>query len=233
MNKNAIFLIAGCILLVCVACRDKSVVEQSRVEPPPATDSVSLKQEPVADSSAVISSEGALTLPVKIEISPDLPQKGDRITLKLTGVPDGASVGYVWKHEGTLLQEAGNTLKLGENFKRGDRIECRVTVTASGKSDAWAVIVKVANAVPVIEQPVSMVKVHDRVYRFLFKATDPDGDTLSYSLKDPVEGAVIDKQTGEIQYSVPAGSSGKQSFIVRISDGNGSDLFYTIEFEPK
>ena len=39
-------------------------------------------------------------------------------------------------------------------------------------------------------------------------ATDPDGDTLSYSLLDPPAGMVIDSSTGIINWQIKEGDAG-------------------------
>lgn len=229
-------VIVVCFLLGLSACKAKGTPEQTL--PSQQQTAQSLTQESRDSSSGqtggnavVTAPEGALVLPVRIEVTPDSPQRGDIIKLSLTGVPEGATVSYEWRQNGSLLNESGSSLKLAENFKRGDKVDCRVSVTASGKTDVWTVSTTVANGNPIIEAAATLVKVQDRVYRITFKAKDPDGDTLSYELKDPVDGAVIDKQTGEIQYSVPAGKSGKHAFSVLVSDGNGGDLVYNIAFE--
>lgn len=183
-------------------------------------------------STAVpLSSSGTLFLPVRIEVSPDIPRRGDTINLVLSGVPEGATVGYEWRHNGTLLNESAGSLKLTEAFKRGDKVDCKVSVTSSGKTDVWMVTTVVGNSIPDIQVAATLTKIQDRVYRITFKATDADGDTLSYSLKEPLEGAIIDKQTGEIQYSIPVGKSGSHAFVVLVSDGHGGDLVYNIAFE--
>lgn len=237
MKPFICYLVIVSFFLVGLAgCKAKGTPEQS----PPSQQQTAQSStgESRAPSSgqtggnAVITApEGALVLPVRIEVTPDSPQRGDTIKLNLTGVPDGATVGYEWRQNGTLLSESASSLKLAENFKRGDKVDCRVSVTASGKTDIWTVSTTIANGNPIVEAAATLVKVQDRVYRITFKAKDPDGDPLSYALKDPVDGAVIDKQTGEIQYSVPAGKSGKHAFSVLVSDGNGGDLIYNIAFE--
>jgi len=236
MKKLIFFLIVGCVLLGLTGCKAKGTTDQS--QPPqqqavqsPAGENRSDSSGQAAGNAVVTSPEGSQVLPVRIDVSPDIPQRGDTIKLTLSGVPDGAAVGYEWRRNGSLLNESASSLKLADDVKRGDKIDCRVSVTAAGKTDIWTVSTTIANASPIVEVAATLVKVQERVYRITFKAKDPDGDTLSYSLKDPVDGAVIDKQTGEIQYSVPAGKTGKHAFSVLVADGNGGDLIYNIAFE--
>jgi len=225
--------ISSCLLFGLSGCKEKGTIEQSQSPQQQAAQPLTVESKPgqAGGNAVVIAPEGALVLPVKIDVTPDIPQRGDTMKLSLTGVPEGAAVSYEWRQNGSLLNESTSSLKLGDDVKRGDKIDCRVSVTAAGKTDIWTVSTTVANANPIVEVAATLVKVQDRVYRISFKAKDPDGDALSYSLKDPVEGAVIDKQTGEIQYSVPAGKTGKHAFSVLISDGNGGDLVYNIAFE--
>ncbi|MHC4687062.1 MAG: putative Ig domain-containing protein, partial [Planctomycetota bacterium] len=58
-----------------------------------------------------------------------------------------------------------------------------------------------------------------KVYSFRVRATDPDGDRLSYSLGNAPEGMGIDAETGEVTWNVPQDFTGEVPVIVAVSDG--------------
>ena len=64
-------------------------------------------------------------------------------------------------------------------------------------------------------------------------ATDPDGDTLTYSLAAGPDGATINSASGAISWATDAGDVGGHSFTVSVSDGNGGtdDESFTVTVE--
>ncbi len=57
-------------------------------------------------------------------------------------------------------------------------------------------------------------------YTYQAMAIDPDGDSLIYSLVDPIAGMAIDGNTGQITWTPDADTFGLQEITVRVDDGN-------------
>jgi hypothetical protein len=60
------------------------------------------------------------------------------------------------------------------------------------------------------------------VYSYDVNATDPDGDTLTYTLSVAPSGMNIDYTTGIISWSPSSLQLGDNEVIVRVSDGTSS-----------
>jgi len=67
------------------------------------------------------------------------------------------------------------------------------------------------------------------VYTYQVKASDPDGDTLVYSLEAPPNGMTIDPATGLLTWVVPLEFKGKQGVGISVGDGHGGSAKYSIE----
>ena len=73
----------------------------------------------------------------------------------------------------------------------------------------------------------SSQELNDRVYRYDADATDPDGDSLTYSLVDAPAGMSIDPATGAISWPVSLASVGAYAVTVRAQDADGSSAIQT------
>lgn len=71
--------------------------------------------------------------------------------------------------------------------------------------------------------------------RSLLKATDPDGDPLTYSLKSAPPGVTINPTTGLIQWNVPPDFKGMAPITVSVTDGHGGEVMqsFTVEIIPE
>jgi hypothetical protein len=68
----------------------------------------------------------------------------------------------------------------------------------------------------------------DTTYTYQVKATDPDGDTLAYSLESPQDGITIDPSTGLLKWVVPKEFKGKKDVSITVSDGHGGTAKYNL-----
>ena len=68
------------------------------------------------------------------------------------------------------------------------------------------------------------IKFNGHNYEGQIIASDPDGDTLVYSLKSAPSGMTIDGSTGLIKWNVPTDFKGKAPFKVVVSDGHGGEI---------
>ena len=78
------------------------------------------------------------------------------------------------------------------------------------------------NSSPVIESdPVTTAK-EGAVYTYDVEATDPNEDTLTYSLTISPTGMTINSTTGVITWTPTEGQVGENEVVVEVSDGNKS-----------
>ena len=85
------------------------------------------------------------------------------------------------------------------------------------------------NQKPVVTKPNSELKVNDpnnpsplafgRTWNYTVEASDPDGDTLTYKLRESPSGAKIDQKTGEITWRPKRAQQGSYTFLVAVGDG--------------
>jgi hypothetical protein len=140
---------------------------------------------------------------------------------------------YAWQKNG---QPAGNGNNLTVPVKRGDKVAVTVTPfdgKARGKSAT--LFREILNTSPVIEGQ-ERFQVNDNDVTFHVRASDADGDPLTYSLKDAPAGMSIDRQTGWVRWVASPGATGKVPFTVIVSDGSGGEatarFSVTISQEP-
>jgi len=75
------------------------------------------------------------------------------------------------------------------------------------------------NQAPIITStPITLAEV-DGLYTYDVNATDPDGDTLTYSLDVKPIGMTIDSATGVISWTPTTAQIGSESVTVKVSDG--------------
>jgi RHS repeat-associated protein len=79
-----------------------------------------------------------------------------------------------------------------------------------------------ANQPPTITSTPSQSATLGIAYRYDAQATDPDGDTLVWSLDAAPAGASIDAMTGSIRWTPIATQLGSQAFTVRVADPQGA-----------
>ncbi|MCL2102950.1 MAG: Ig domain-containing protein [Syntrophorhabdaceae bacterium] len=149
-----------------------------------------------------------------------------------TGNP--VQVDIKWSKNG---ESAGEGKFVQSELQRGDKIVVTLTPSA-GKIVGRPVTLnrEITNSPPLIEGH-GQFQFEDNVASFQLRATDADGDTLTYSLKDAPAGMTINQSTGRIQWTVPPETTGKVMFMVEVSDGNGgistAPLSITIAPQPE
>ena len=143
---------------------------------------------------------------------------------------DTVEIRYDWTQDGA---PAGRAPRFSGTFTRGTKIA--VTVTPFDGTDSGPAVTldrEVVNRSPVITR--------DDAYTFdgthfthMIKATDPDGDALTFALKAAPAGMTIDAAAGLIQWDVPPAVSGKVAIKVAVRDGKGGtaeqELTFTLD----
>lgn len=178
------------------------------------------------------------TLPevVSINLSPKLVYPGTKIKAEVEGRDedgDAVSFTYEWKKNdrvipNVVLDELDTTA-----FKKGDLITLYVT-PFDGKEKGkmrWSTTIMIANRPPEITS-FPPTGVSNGKYIYEVKASDEDGDTLSYSLEDAPPYMTIDPSTGIIQWNIPSDAKGSYSFRIVVTDGDAK-AFQGITLNPK
>jgi len=166
---------------------------------------------------------------IKAEIIPKKPKKDERLEVNIeTEDIDGDTVTlkYKWFVNKELVSNDGY---LAVDTRRGDKIKV-VVIPFDGEDYGEKVILKktILNSAPKIRT--GNKPVFDGInYSYRVQAFDPDGDTLTFSLKKSPEGMNIDTQTGLIKWKVPEDVSGSVPVQVEVDDGHGGTTLYSFE----
>lgn len=92
----------------------------------------------------------------------------------------------------------------------------------------FAVAVAALNANPVIsDSGLQITTTAGTAKTFTVNATDPDGDTLTFSAADPLHGGIDVGNNGQLTYTPDNGYTGADSVVVTVSDGRGGSATQT------
>jgi hypothetical protein len=164
-----------------------------------------------------------------VKIIPEVFKPGDMlgvdvVTFDIDGDPVTSL--YEWTRNGS---PAGTGKNIELPLHRGDAIA--VTITPFDGTDYGVPVVlqrEIRNMPPIIVEHKDS-SFDGTVYTYQVKASDPDGDTLTYSLQSPPADMTIDPSTGLLKWTVPQEFTGKKDVSVVVSDGNGGTAQYSIE----
>lgn len=153
----------------------------------------------------------------------DTYRPGDRFGVEAKGAdPDGDTVeiSYEWFRNGG---PSGKEKFFEGEMKRGDRIQVRITPFDGYDYGSPAVLNReILNMQPVIVED-DKIEFDGRTLTGRIKASDPDGDPLTFTLKSGPEGLSIDRDSGQITWPVPQSFRGRTSAVVVVSDGRGGE----------
>jgi len=125
-----------------------------------------------------------------------------------------------WQKNG---QPAGSGNRLTAPVKRGDKVTVTVTPFDGKERGKSATLFReILNTPPVIDGQEEF-QVTDNAVTFHVRASDADGDPLTYSLKDAPAGMSIDRKTGLVRWVTSPGTTGRVPFTVIVSDGSGGE----------
>lgn len=156
----------------------------------------------------------------------------DVIKVIATGIDkdnDAVTLVYDWFKNGEPAG-SGDTLN---GFKRGDKVSVKIT-PFDGKDygPPKTLSIEINNSTPKITE-YKEIKFDGDSYIGQVKATDPDGDPLTYSLKSAPSGMTIGSSTGLVKWNVPADFKGKVPFTISVTDGRGGEASQALALEIK
>jgi len=167
----------------------------------------------------------------RVKILPEVFKPGDTLSIEAAGNDvdgDRVAVRCEWTRNG---EPAGNGESIEGGLKRGDKISVKVT-PYDGDAYGSSIVLnrEIRNMPPVIVDHKDFT-FDGTVYSYQVKASDPDGDTLTYALQSPKADMTIDSATGVLKWAVPKEFAGKKSASVVVRDGNGGTANYSIEID--
>jgi len=159
----------------------------------------------------------------RVKILPEVFKPGDTLSVEVSGNDadgDEVTISYEWTKNG---EPAGNGKRIEAPLKRGDKIAVRIT-PFDGELNGSTVVLnrEIKNMPPMIVED-NKFRFDGNIYTHQVKATDPDGDVLTYSLKVAPAGMTINSSTGFIQWNIPQDLNKKIPITVSVTDGNGGE----------
>jgi hypothetical protein len=167
----------------------------------------------------------------RVKILPEVFKPGDTLSVEVSGKDadgDEVTISYEWTKNG---EPAGQGKQIEGTLRRGDKISVKIT-PFDGEDYGRPVVLhrEILNLPPTIIDG----RKHSfagNLFTYQVKANDPDGDTLTYSLKSAPSDMTINPSTGLVKWDVPVRFTGKTSFTISVSDGHGGEAVQTFTFE--
>ncbi len=164
----------------------------------------------------------------RIQIMPEVFKPGDTVYVEVTGADvdgDAISFSYEWTINGKII---GTDERIGVQLKKADKINIKVT-PFDGVDHGKPVVLEeeILNMAPMIVEH-NEFTFDGKVYSYQVKATDPDGDALTYTSASVLNGMTLDPATGLLRWDVPSEFKGKQDVSITVSDGHGGTATYSI-----
>lgn len=235
-----LFLLIGLIMFSCSKTDTGTAVKDDKLQTKETQDIVEIKesspsskpemtetdkQKTQQPSSGLSNSPPSIT---KIRLMPEVFRPGDILYIEAeTADPDGDGVVlfYEWYKNGELVS---TEKRLNASIKRGDKLMINIK-PFDGKDYGKVISLdrEILNVPPIIIDH-NDYHIDKDLFTYQVKASDPDGDTLTYTLKSAPEGMTIDEK-GLIRWNIPHDFKGKASITVSVSDGHGGEAKYSFE----
>jgi hypothetical protein len=153
---------------------------------------------------------------------------GDTYTFAPTGSdPDGDPLTYSIQGKPGWATFSASTGQLSGAPQRGDEgtyTDIAITVSdnvSAASLPAFSITVNAANAAPAISGTPSSSVTAGTAYSFTPTASDPDGDTLTFSIQNMPPWAQFNTASGALSGTPQAGDAGSYANIsISVSDGN-------------
>jgi len=159
----------------------------------------------------------------RVKLMPEVFNPGDLLSVDASGTdPDGDNVTFVfeWTKNG---QSAGKGRTIDSPVKKGDKVTVKITpFDGEDYGRSGTLSNEIRNMPPMIIDNRDFA-FDGKVLTHQIRATDPDGDTITYSLKNAPQGMTINPATGFITWTVPAALKGKGSYTAVARDPSGGE----------
>lgn len=167
----------------------------------------------------------------KVRILPEIFKPGDTLYVDVSGSDldgDEVTITYEWTKNS---EPAGNSKKIAVPLKRGDKVSVKIT-PFDGEVYGRSLVLhrEIVNMPPMIIENRKFT-FDGKVYSYQVTATDPDGDTLIYSLKTAPASMTINPSTGLIKWDVPPEFKGRASVSVSVTDRHGGEAMQSITID--
>lgn len=163
-----------------------------------------------------------------VKFLPEAIKPGGTMSIEPVGTDaDGDAVTFLY--EWTLNGEpAGKGNSIERPVKRHDNISVKIT-PFDGQDYGSPVVIQreIRNLPPVIIDHKEF-SFDGKIYTYQVRASDLDGDTLTYSLESASNGMTIDSDNGLLTWIVPPEFKGKKNVSIIVSDGHGGTAHYNL-----
>ena len=175
------------------------------------------------------------TAPIVSDVAVDLDHdvQGRRLLAKVNVADpdqDPVTLTYRWRKNETVLKEGeDNALDLA-GLTAKDMVQVEVTASDGAPHGSTTVSGRftLTNSSPSIVSSPAASPRGDH-YEYLVRATDPDGDPLTYALEVSPPGMTIEAETGQIRWMISQETTGSQRVRVVAKDPQGG--FATQDFD--
>lgn len=161
--------------------------------------------------------------------------EGGSVNLDASGSndPDGNIQDRSWTVISGPGGISGGTYQAPDDINRNIDAKVQLTVTdddeASG-TDTATVSVEAARAAPTASD-IDISASEDSPVSETFSASDPDGDSLSYTIESTPSDGTVSVSGDSFTYTPESISSGTDSFVYRVNDGNGGTDTATVTID--
>ena len=162
---------------------------------------------------------------VAVLLTPQTARTGDKLEAQVEASDpdhDGIDLTYKWFRNDEVIKEGDQSFLDTTGFSTQDKIMVEVTANDpsiagnSLKSEPFVL----GNSAPKIVSTPPMSSAEDR-FDYPVKATDPDGDQLTYQLEAAPPGMMISPESGHIAWQIPSNQAGTFHIKVVAKDGHG------------